>query len=344
MDDISHVLWEAQQDKTSPVFIDPKTGNGMSAVLYPCYLGHKALVQELLKDQIPEIARALVNQADSNGVTPILHAIKSKNSYLVSLLLPHISDLNARDKKGDGIWEYAILNYNIDSFNILVAAMGAEKAKTQLLANNSKLFLLACAESNLSIIQKMLEMGASLDSKDANGQTIWHKVAANPNGASILQYLASQVELGVFERAMYLKDNNGETLLFATVASGASLGIGYYAMQGVLPLAGFQAMGAYVGIGAGAAAMLCAILAGGRYALMTEDGKIGTGVKEAATGAALALGFSALSTAAGLLLIHYVELGAATIAVQCVISMAITAAIYPLLELATQQDQGSSLL
>ncbi|HEY3453112.1 MAG TPA: ankyrin repeat domain-containing protein [Bryobacteraceae bacterium] len=98
---------------------------GESALLYAAYHGDRTMVSDLLK------AGAPVNIADERGFTPLMMAVNSrtKDPEVVRQLLSNGADVNAKDKAGRSVAEWARTGSRREIIGLVVAEAAGETLK-----------------------------------------------------------------------------------------------------------------------------------------------------------------------------------------------------------------------
>lgn len=129
----------------NPEVINTKNENGFTPLILACYKGNIAVAKFLIensktintssdmgtalmaatyKGQV-ELVQLLLeknanpNIADSNGTTPLIYAVMSRNTNIISLLLKYKADKAHRDKDGKTAFEFAVFSENQEIINQL---------------------------------------------------------------------------------------------------------------------------------------------------------------------------------------------------------------------------------
>ena len=135
--------------------------------------------------------------------TPHLH------EAAIRLMLGHKPDLSVRDRRGRTALEFAVLARNIALIPLLIQA-GADMELQNGIGQNLLCFALTCGHDSDDISRLVIDLGASVESRDENGHTALHTV----HTASLAKLL---LESGADVNA---KSEDGSTPLLASTIRG----------------------------------------------------------------------------------------------------------------------------
>lgn len=208
--------------------------SGKSPLILAIEMGRNEFVKRLLKNNCDP------NRADSEGLTPLMHAVINNNSEAFKLLLENEQlDVNQVDTHLVTALMYATANSRFDMIQPLLekgasAILESEQKKTAIdyakdhisneeqlkevvlqLAQAKQLELLfnACVAGDLSTVESMISSGMSCDSKNAEGVTIL-MCATIFDQKEVVEYL---INMGADVNAV---DKTGMTALMGAAHNG----------------------------------------------------------------------------------------------------------------------------
>lgn len=142
-------------EKIKVVYVNPKVSKRVSPFIVACFMGHLAIVEELIRHGID------VNK-DDYFVTPLAAACSGGHPSVIKLLL----------SKGANKTEISNVEY-IGHTGVVLKLIGLEidLRKTQLISVSkidlqTTSFISACAQGQLELAEKMIKKGADVNLKD----------------------------------------------------------------------------------------------------------------------------------------------------------------------------------
>lgn len=164
--------------------------NGRTPLLCAVMNGKLGVATELIE------AGADQTLCDYAGDSPLIHAIRSKNAYLIRILLPK-----------------AEARATADAVNII-----GEGGKTAL--------FIAASQGNASLVQSLMDAGADPHVQDCTGKTILHAAAEGGNAEVVTTLLAYEVNPNTAghdgKTALHILANQGQWVLVQSLlAAGA---------------------------------------------------------------------------------------------------------------------------
>ncbi|XP_049835771.1 serine/threonine-protein phosphatase 6 regulatory ankyrin repeat subunit B-like [Schistocerca gregaria] len=205
---------------------------------------HRAEAVELLLNERKEQHEMGINQQDNGGQTPLMLAVKEKQS--VKLLLKQGANVNTQDCAGRTALQAAIECKNFDAMKLLLVA-GADFLPAQreyhvraihlaVAAGDNKILehlismgmdLLDCwwdpehkttllhvaAETSVEMLKQVLNMGKSVDTFDNEGYSAFHRAVLSGNCA-VIKYFLEELQTPVDQT-----DAKGRTSLILVAAS-----------------------------------------------------------------------------------------------------------------------------
>lgn len=127
-----------------------------------------------------------INEKDSNGATPLMHAIWSKKPDVAKYLIESGADVKAKDSSGCDALIYAVINGQIEITNALLDK-GAN-IETSDHAHSTPL-ILAVVYGNYDMTKLLLDRGANIESKDWLGATPFVNAVKSSASEKIIQLL-----------------------------------------------------------------------------------------------------------------------------------------------------------
>ncbi|XP_049762865.1 ankyrin-1-like [Schistocerca cancellata] len=205
---------------------------------------YSAEAVELLLNERNEQHEMVINQQDNGGQTPLMLAVKEKQS--VKLLLKEGANVNMQDCAGRTALQAAIECKNFDAMKLLLIA-GADFLPAQreyhvraihlaVAAGDTKILehlismgmdLLHCwwdpehkttllhvaAETSVEMLKQVLNVGKSVDTFDNEGYSAFHRAVLSGNCA-VIKYFLEEIQTPVDQR-----DAKGRTSLILVAAS-----------------------------------------------------------------------------------------------------------------------------
>ncbi len=136
--------------------------------------------------------KALLEEINGAGQTPLLQALSGKNAELVELLLKAGANTGQSDLNGSSALHYAVSSKNIRLLHLVLPAT----ANPDPVNSEGRTPLLLAAENGtVDMIEALLQAGADYNRKDSRGNTILHILSIKPGYGreALLKKLASMV-------------------------------------------------------------------------------------------------------------------------------------------------------
>ena len=138
-------------------------------------------------------ARADVNVADQNGVTPLMLAADQHSWLPVRMLLTTGAEINATDKAGQSALMRAAMVYDQKELPYVLKTLIAEKATVDAPNESGQTpLMLAARTGDIKAVQALIDAGASVKAKDKEGKTAlthaadeWRSITTSVVGALI---------------------------------------------------------------------------------------------------------------------------------------------------------------
>ncbi|HUT61814.1 MAG TPA: ankyrin repeat domain-containing protein [Phycisphaerae bacterium] len=190
-------------------------GGERSALHFAVQGGHAALV-ELLLNHGADIEAKQEFSSDADGVTPLLLAAGKGNVEIVKLLLSKGADLKATDNNGLTALSYAARKGNVPLLRVLVAKGLAVNgsAKDRQVAPP---IVLAVGSGNKEAIQFLLSKGADVDSRIGAASPFEGRSALHVAAVSSAEMVSLIIASGATVDA---RDAEGNTPLHASSSNG----------------------------------------------------------------------------------------------------------------------------
>lgn len=155
-----------------------------------------------------------VNQQDKNGNTPFINAGSNKDTRILELFLPKVINVNQTNKKGETALSNAVLSGSVANVNLLLKK-GANTKLSDKSGNNLAYFLVEGyrSQNEKDFDEKLSVLKAKkvdFSKKQSEGNNLYH-LAVLKNDITLLQKIK---ELGV---NINQKNNAGETPLIKAV-------------------------------------------------------------------------------------------------------------------------------
>lgn len=120
------------------------------------------MLEILTRDRSPD----LVNVADRNGMTPLIHAAAAGDLHIVKWLLDHKADVDARGKRGSCSLHYALVNKH----ERLVRELLDRKPQLNVTTADGQTLFEAAMEQD-SMVRMLLDAGADAELANKRGRT-----------------------------------------------------------------------------------------------------------------------------------------------------------------------------
>lgn len=133
-----------------------------------------------------------INEADSNGATPLMYAIWGGKVDLAKYLIESGADIKAKDSRGYDAFSYAIDYKQIEIIKRLLDK-GVNINSTD--SSGKKALARAVSYKNYELINTLIDKGADIESKDSSGRTpLFDAVLeiSNVTEANVFKRLASK--------------------------------------------------------------------------------------------------------------------------------------------------------
>uniref|UniRef100_A0A3B0N5P1 Palmitoyltransferase n=1 Tax=Theileria annulata TaxID=5874 RepID=A0A3B0N5P1_THEAN len=164
--------------------------DSVSALHWCCYAGHVDLVNRLLDVGCDPFLADPVNYE-----TPVYYAIKSSNSYIISILLKRFGPLILchENVKCKTPFLVAVSEFTCDNLvavlHVLEFLYLSGVSVDEQDNNGTSALMYACKRGQLFVVQWLLRRGADISHRDHYGATVLHYAALSPN-LDVLLFLA----------------------------------------------------------------------------------------------------------------------------------------------------------
>jgi len=153
-----------------------------------------AAVAEANTEKVTRLAadKALLEEINGAGQTPLLQALSTRNAELVELLLKAGADPRQADLNGNSALHYAVNSKNIRLLKLILPAV----ANPDPVNSEGKTPLLLAAESGtVDMIEVLMQAGADYNRKDLRGNTVLHILSLKPGYGreALVKKIASMV-------------------------------------------------------------------------------------------------------------------------------------------------------
>ncbi|GAB1299423.1 POTE ankyrin domain family member 2 [Apodemus speciosus] len=181
-----------------------------TALHFACFYGHLHLVQFLLYNG------CMVNALDDQKATPLMKAVQSWETKIVSVLLDNGADPNCKDSNGETALHQAVY---VDSPDIAASLLAHGAEMEEPTRDGFTPLLLALRERKLRMVEYLIKNGANIHARDDYQRTVLMYAVQCDSEAIVEQLLEKGVDHS-------LKDSFGWSALQYAVAGKRKVACG----------------------------------------------------------------------------------------------------------------------
>jgi ankyrin repeat protein len=200
------IIIAAEQDDVPSLQILQVAGIPLSSQLIHHVTGTKTL-EYLLHNG------GKIDELDSNGRTPLMNAMITKNHVMAQTYKNHGADLYATDNSGENLLHKIARNGDINGLAMLRNAyQGQDWNRTS--NDGSSPLSIAVESGNIDIVGQFINSGASITEIDKNKRTLAHKAATSKNKNMLTELIRN----GLPREYFCMPDKNGWTPIHYAIA------------------------------------------------------------------------------------------------------------------------------
>ncbi|MGW8122289.1 ankyrin repeat domain-containing protein [Roseivirga echinicomitans] len=136
-----------------------------------------------------------INSSNKEGQTALTMAVARNSPAVVDYLISKGADVNVIDEKGNSLGQYLISGYSANNSSDFDHKLRSLRAKALDLnkkqGDKSTLFHLAIDKNDLDLLKKVNALNIDVNAKNNEGATVLHLAAMKAADAEILKYLIS---------------------------------------------------------------------------------------------------------------------------------------------------------